>query len=176
MTLTELQKLFWRMSTAATAGIITNPDKFIRWRYPAEGAPDWRISDNILFLFLLEANDPYAQQRDSQYVSQNGTVYRKTARTRVWDLQCIAYGPRAYDVVTALKDGTFYESVKKLLGDSDVYLVPDLPAAMHAPELFAGQWWERWDITLRFNELYQITPEDVGHIDSVSVITRYNRP
>ena len=175
MTLSELQSVFWTMCKDATAATITDPDKFIRWRYPQEGAPDWKITDNVLFLFLNEANDAYAQQRDSQYATENGTVYRKTSRTRVWDLSVIAYGPSAYDLVTAIKDGIFTEPLHKYLGAAGVFIVPTMPNAMHAPEMFAGQWWDRWDITLRFNELYNITPEDVGYYDRVSITTAANR-
>ena len=38
-----------------------------------------------------------------------------------------------------------------------------------ANELFAGKWWNRWDLVLNFNELYELTPDDVGRIENVSI-------
>ena len=174
MTYAELQELFWGEVAAITAGLIKKPDKFIRWRYPESGAPDWKISDDILFLYLSEADDDYAKQRDSMYRTDRGTVYRDTIRTRVWDLQTTAYGRRSYELVNLLKNGFFYEAVQRNLAQKDVFLVPNLPTCTQAPELFAGKWWARWDITLRFNELNRITPEDVGHIDRIHVQTKIN--
>ena len=174
MIYTELQDLFWDAASAITADVIKKPDKFIRWRYPEGGAPDWKISDDILFLYLAEADDDYAKQRDSLYREADETVYRDTARTRVWDLQVTAYGRRSYEIVNALKDGFFYEPVRRNLAQKDVSIVPNLPTCMQAPELFAGKWWDRWDITLRFNELYRLAPEDVGRIANVRLGAQAN--
>jgi hypothetical protein len=167
MTYTELQELFWGEVAVITADIIKTPNKFIRWRYPEGGAPDWKISDDILFLYLAEADDDYAKQRDSLYRTEDETVYRDTTRTRVWDLQATAYGRKSYELVNFLKNGFFYEPVRRNLAHKDVFIVPNLQTCMQAPELFAGKWWDRWDITLRFNELYRLTPEDVGRIENV---------
>ena len=174
MTYTELQELFWGEVAVITAGIIKTPNKFIRWRYPEGGAPDWKISDDILFLYLAEADDDYAKQRDSLYRTEDETVYRDTTRTRVWDLQATAYGRKSYELVNLLKNGFFYEQVRRNLAHKDVFIVPNLPTCMQAPELFAGKWWDRWDISLRFNELYRLAPEDVGHIDRVQIGAQTN--
>ena len=174
MTYTELQELFWGEVAVITADIIKAPNNFIRWRYPEGGAPDWKISDDILFLYLAEADDDYAKQRDSLYRTEDETVYRDTTRTRVWDLQATAYGRKAYELVNLLKNGFFYEPVRRNLAHKDVFIVPNLPTCMQAPELFAGKWWDRWDISLRFNELYRLAPEDVGHIDRVQIGAQTN--
>ena len=115
MTYAELQELFWGEVAAITAGLIKKPDKFIRWCYPESGAPDWKISDDILFLYLSEADDDYAKQRDSMYRTDRGTVYRDTIRTRVWDLQTTAYGRRSYELVNLLKDGFFMRRCSEIL-------------------------------------------------------------
>ena len=174
MTYAELQELFWGEAANITADIVKKPDKFIRWRYPEAGAPDWKISDDIMFLYLAEADDDYAKQRDSQYRAADETVYRDTARTRVWDLQVTAYGRKSYELVNLIKDGFFYDLVRRNLAKHDVFIVPNLPTCMQAPELFAGKWWDRWDITLRFNELYRLWPEDVGRIDRVQISAQAN--
>ena len=169
MTYVELQELFWGEAAAITANIIKKPEKFIRWRYPESGAPDWKISDDILFLYLSEADDDYAKQRDSLYRAEDETVYRDTARTRVLDLQVTAYGRRSYEIANLLKDGFFYEPIRRNLAQKDVFIVPNLPTCMRVPELFAGKWWDRWDIALRFNALYRLAPENVGRIERVAI-------
>ena len=174
MTYAELQDLFWGEAANITADIIKNPDRFIRWRYPEAGAPDWKISDDIMFLYLAEVDDDYAKQRNSTYRSEDETVYRDTSRTRVWDLQVTSYGRNAYVLANLLKDEFFYEPVRRNLAQKDVFIVPNLPTCMQAPELFAGKWWDRWDITLRFNELYRLAPEDVGRIANVRLGAQAN--
>ena len=125
-------------------------------------------------MYLVEADDDYAKQRDSLYRTEDETVYRDTTRTRVWDLQATAYGRKSYELVNLLKTGFFYEPVRRNLAHKDVFIVPNLPTCMQAPELFAGKWWDRWDIALRFNELYRLAPEDVGHIDRVQIGAQTN--
>jgi hypothetical protein len=49
-----------------------------------------------------------------------------------------------------------------------------MPPAVQASEIFAGQWWERWNLTLTFNERYDVS-EDVGRIESVHVRAEANR-
>ena len=54
------------------------------------------------------------------------------------------------------------------LAKKDIYLVPLMQTERQANEIFAGQWWERWDITLTFNERY-VAVDDVGRIEEVSI-------
>ena len=97
-----------------------------------------------------------------------------TMRTRVWDLQVVAYGPRAFEIITAMQDGVFLQTIKYYLAKSGIFLVPLMPPAVQANEIFAGQWWERWNTTLTFNERYDVS-EDVGRIESVHVRAEANR-
>lgn len=168
-TLADLKSTFWNMSKAILADIITEePDRWIRKMYPRNGAPDWTVDDNIVFLNLTPRDDDYAKQRDSEYIGQDNTIMRHAMRTRVWDLEVNAYGPRSYDMVTAMKDGVFSQSIKMFLAKKDIYLVPLMQTERQANEIFAGQWWERWDITLTFNERY-VAVDDVGRIEEVSI-------
>ena len=84
--ISDLKDLFWQMTADILAGIITDPDKYIRRAFPTEGAPDWLIADDIVFLNLDQRDDEYAQQVNSVYQTENGTVMRYAMRTRVWDL------------------------------------------------------------------------------------------
>ena len=171
-TLEDLKSVFWNMAQMALKGIITeNPEKWIRKMYPTNGAPDWTVRDNIVFLNLDSRDDDYGKQRDTTYRAAIGTTLKRSRRTRVWDLTAVCYGPRAYDMATAFQDGVFTEKIRAYLGKNSVYLVPLLQNPVQSNEIFAGKWWERWNITLTFNERYDIT-EDVGYYDKVTIIPK----
>lgn len=166
----ELTTLFWDMTAALVGDMVRKPAaKYIRYKYPVDGKPDWRITDNIVFLNLSERADPYGQQNDSVYKTEGGTVIRRRGRTRVWDVLFTAYGPSAYEMVNKIRDDVFTEPVKAMLSKHAVFLIPDLPTCRQIPELYAGKWWARWDLTLHFNEWYESPPEDVGHVETVEL-------
>lgn len=167
--LADLKSVFWHMTQMCLMDIITEePERWIRKMYPRDGAPDWTIDDNIVFLNLDARDDDYARQRDSVYTTEQGTAVKKTMRTRVWDLTANAYGPRAYEMTAAMQDGVFLQSVSSYLAKAGIYLVPTMNPPVQSSEIFAGQWWERWNITLTFNEEYE-TSENAGYISSVSI-------
>jgi hypothetical protein len=173
--LADLKSVFWNMTRMCLKDIITEePNRWIRKMYPKDGAPDWTIDDNIVFFNLDIRDDDYGKQRDSIYKTEQGTAVKKTMRTRVWDLTVNAYGPRAYEMTTAMQDGVFLQSVKRYLAQYGIYPVPYMQVQIQSSEIFAGQWWERWNITLTFNEKYDVS-EDVGHIESVHVRAEANR-
>lgn len=160
----EVLGTFWEATALILEGFIANPDKFIRITYQVDGSPDWKITDNVVFLNLQEHDDDYAHQRYSAY--DNGVLTSK--RTRVWALRCICYGSQAYEMANRLKDGFFLQSIERILTPKGVFLIPEIPTAIHAPEVFGGRWWSRWDIEFKFNEEYTIT-EDVGYIERASL-------
>ena len=170
--LPELKDIFWDMAQMCLADIITeNPEKWIRKMYPKNGAPDWTVDDNIVFLNLSPRDDDWGKQRDTVYKAAIGTTLKRSLRTRVWDLAVNAYGPRSYEMVTAVKDGVFLEPIHAYLGKHQIYLVPLLQTPIQSNEIFAGQWWERWNLTLTFNERYDIT-EDVNYYDKVTILPK----
>lgn len=175
MTYDDLMDLFQSTATTILATnilnpdatpIITNPDKFIRKQYPRKGAPDWKITDNIVFLNPSEQPDEYGRMPQTEYQSENGTVMAYRTRTRVWQVLFTAYGPKAYEMSNQLRDGYISEVITRTLELSKVFLIPAWPNCVQANEQWAGQWWQRFDLTLSFNEEY-ITSEDVGHIDAI---------
>ncbi len=173
MDFTKLEDLFCLISEQVL-GFDSSTGK-IRLTYPTDGQPGWQIDEDIVFIRLFEQEDDYAKQIDSVYEPERGTVIKKSARTRVWEVQFVAYGPNANTNINKIKDGVFRQDVKRLLAGSSVFLIPNLPTCRRIPELYAGQWWNRWDLSLNFNELYQLPDEDVGRIESVSIKTHYNR-
>lgn len=182
MTNEQLEDFFWQVTMQILGYDFKefnnpdNPPSFmpVRISWPTGGAPAWKISEDVVFIRLFAKDDEdYARQIDSTYEAERGTVIKKSTRTRIWELQFIGYGPSAQTAVNKIKDGVFRQDVKRLLSANSVFLIPDLPPCRRMPELFAGQWWNRWDITLTFNELYQLPDEDVGRIESVSITAKY---
>lgn len=173
---TDLYNLLWDATAEIVSDIIEEPERFIRNTMQTGGSPDWKITDNIIFLNLGEIDDEYARQRDSVFTTSGGSVRRKTVRTRVWRLSVSVYGPIAYEIANRLRDGFFYASIQRLLEKNDVAIIPELAAPVMATELYNGDWWERWNIDFKFNELYRLPDEDVGSLESVSLSIRANRP
>jgi len=167
MTFKEIEDLFVEV-TKNIFGDTFNPDNL--WlTYSIDGQPGSTPTEDNIYIRLFEKDDAYARQLDSIYEEENGTIIKKSARTRVWLVQYTAYGPNAHSNINRIKDGVFRQDIKRILAGSSVFLIPDLPLARRAPELFAGQWWERWDLFLSFNELYRLPDEDVGRIEEVTV-------
>ncbi len=175
MNYNDLQKVFWQVAADSTSSLISNSNKFIRWKYPVDGQPDWKITDNIIFLNTSEQNDDYGKQINSEFKTENGTVMRYMSRTRVWQVLFTVYGPNSYDIANSIKDGVFTQKIHDNLSKNSVFLVPNLPVCVQSNEMFAGQWWERWDLTLIFNELYELQTDDVGHIESITLSLQANR-
>lgn len=138
----------------------------VRVSYPTNGAPGFAITDTVLFLYLHEADDSYGNDRSPVYHTENGTVYRDHVGTRVWDILLTCYGTDGHEWLDQVRAGVLWEKTRRTLESKNVCLVPTNPAIVRSPELFNGQWWERSDMTLRYNELY-VDTENVGAIEHV---------
>ena len=171
----QLQTLFWDVTNDILGKGLKQPDKFIRFKYPQDGMPDWKITDDIIFVNLDELNDDYAKQIDSIFKSEGGSIKKYMARTRVWRVLYSIYGPNSYELANKLKDSFFTQKVHDKLSSRAVFLIPNLPTCVQVNELFAGRWWDRWDLNLNFNELYQMPVDDVGSIDNLHITTNINR-
>lgn len=171
----QVQALFWDITNDIVGKALKNPHKFIRFKYPQNGSPDWKITDDIIFINLDEQNDDYAKQVDSTFKTEGGTVKRYMARTRVWRVLFSVYGPNSYEIANNIKDGMFTQKIHDALSKHAVFLIPNLPLCVQVNELFAGRWWDRWDLSLNFNELYQMPVDDIGSIDNLRITTNINR-
>lgn len=180
----QMEDLFWQVTmkilgfNPADFSDEHNPPAFmpVRISWPQEGAPSWKIYEDVTFIRLVpHEDDDYARQIDSTYEATLGTVIKKSSRTRVLEVHFVVYGPNASINVNKIKDGVFRQDVKRVLSASSVFLIPDLPPSRRVPELYAGRWWNRWDLSLFFNEGYQLPDEDVGRIESVTITNQYNR-
>lgn len=173
MDFSRLEDLFGDMVEMIVQDYI--PQKNIRMTYPTGGQPSWGIDENVVFIRLFEKEDEYTKQLDNIYEAENGTVIKKSTRTRVWEVQLVVYGPLSSNTVNKIKDGVFRQDVKHLLAKSGVFLITNMPTCKRVPELLGEQWWNRWDLSLNFNELYQLADEDLGRIETVEIKTNINQ-
>lgn len=172
MNFSELETLFANMVQEVLKGKVIPAN--IRISYPIKSQPSWKITENVVFIRLFEKEDNYAKLIDAIYVPENETIIKKSARTRVLEVQFIVYGPVADVNVNTIKDGVLGVNIKRLLARNDIFLIPHMPACRRIPELFGERWWNRWDLTLHFNSLHQLADEDVGRIESIEINTKYN--
>lgn len=153
LTLTQLEDLFVDLTVQALGiDTKTNP-KAVRVSWPTGGAPAWKVHEEVVFLRVYEVDNQYNRQREVKITPiDDNNVNQETTYTRVIGVSWIFYGSSSFDRAAELKDKIFYQDFHDLLALSNVFLVPDVPAPARAPELYNGQWWQRTDLTMLFNE------------------------
>ena len=156
LTINELNIIFQTLTMQMLGLDITIPGNayFVRVSWPTTGAPAWNITEDIAFLRIVESDDKYNRQREDKFVgldSDNGTNIMRF--TRVMQVFWTFYGPNSFENAQVIRDRMFYQDNHDILANSNLYLIPDIVSPIRAPELFQGQWWERTDLNMRFNEL-----------------------
>lgn len=141
----------------------------IRTTFNTDGQLAFGVHDDVIIMSLSEADDMYGHYR--QYASRQvgNKNYRDHAGTRIWDVRLTAYGPNSHSNLDRIRSGVLTLQSSRMLTPKDIYIVPTVPVIHRSPEIFGGQWYERADMTLRYNELY-VFEEYVGRIDEVNII------
>jgi len=172
LSLNDLNILFQQL-TLQCLGLADNAYDKVRISWQKQGAPAWKVDDDIVFIRLSEEDNPYNRQREvvmtqiSEDVSMKSTSY-----TRVNSVAFALYGPESYENAQTLRDFFFYDDSRRTLSQSGIYMIPDVAAPRRVPESFQGQWWERIDFTLYFNELIirNVVASSITSVD-ISVTT-----
>jgi hypothetical protein len=79
--------------------------------------------------------------------------------TQVWEIHFTFYGPNCYANAETIISAMTFEWVRTALQSlpppygSQIYAVPEWKRPNYVPENFQGQWWQRADVDLQFNEL-----------------------
>lgn len=125
----------------------------VRVSYPPEGQPAWKVTENICFMSVFERDGEYNKPRNVIMETLDGdNANQETTYTRILEVSWIFYGPLSFDNARKVKDGIFYELNRETLAGSNLYLVPSAPNPVRIPEVYQGQWWERVDLRMLFNE------------------------
>ena len=121
--------------------------------------PHARMGRDVVFLRITEADNEYNRQRDTAYDPKDkdaDNAIEKKTFTRIIQTYWICYGPNSFDRAFAIRNALFATQSRETLSGSGLYLIPDMDAPRRSPELFAGQWWERTDLSARFNEYIRL--------------------
>ena len=149
LTLAQLNAIFQALTMSMLGSAII--DCRISW--PTGGAPSWLVNQDIAFLQVLETDSPYNRQRDVVMTNADtNDANQATSYTRVLAAKWIFYGPNSFSNAQSIRDLLFYQNNHDTLAQSNLFMVPDIVSPVRAPELFAGQWWERTDLIINFNE------------------------
>ena len=151
LTLEQIENIFQSLTCSLT-GLDRN--KGVRIAWPTGGSPAWKIHENVVFLKISPASDNYTQQRETEYQDDTQNDVKKViaAYTRVHLVQWIIYGPDSYDNAETIRNGIYLPATKSTLAVNNLHLILDVPPVVRLPELFNGQWWQRCDFQVRFNE------------------------
>ena len=155
LTMKQLESLFWQ-STLLILGLDPkNKDNAskVRLAWPTQGAPAWKVDEDVVFLRITEVDDEYNRQRDTAYEPKDtDNAWQRISQTRVFQVSWVCYGPNSFDRAFAIRSALYAPQHREILAGNGIYPVADFAAPRRAPELFAGQWWERTDLSARFNE------------------------
>ncbi|MCR8981644.1 hypothetical protein [Brevibacillus laterosporus] len=165
--LAEIEDIFWNC-TIKLLGLdpeMKESQKRIRIGYSAEGAPAWKRDENVGFILVSLANDPYTQQVEISYnKTSETTADHVSSYTRVIQVSWTFYGPSSFDDADKVRAGLY----RSPLLFSPLHLVTNVPSSLRLPELFGGQWWERSTLTARFNEKV-VRSSTVNYIETAGI-------
>ena len=145
----------------------------VRRSWPTDGGPDWKITDNVVFMQCTEAAEDIMQPIDERWQSEGRDFLRESASTRTIQLRLNAYGPACYESLLQIRLELLRGRPK--LKKQKIYIIPGKDSIQYAPELFQGRWWKRADLTLYFNVLISIK-SIVKAIEEVNVTIKANEP
>lgn len=145
----------------------------VRRSWPTDGGPDWKITDNVVFMQCTEAAEDIMQPIDERWQSEGRDFLRESASTRTIQLRLNAYGPACYESLLKLRLELLRGRPK--LKKQKNYIIPGKDSIQYAPELFQGRWWKRADLTLYFNVLISVK-SIVKAIEEVNVTIKANEP
>ena len=144
----------------------------VRQTWQMYGEPDFKITDNVIFLQLMyESGNDVA--RPLHYFAEDSGLNIKEIRTqtRVLRLRLIAYGNQGAENIYKIRTA-IYGGITKLR-KKGIYVIPSDDEPRYAPELFAGQWWERTEFDFLFNQ-YAEYENTVTTIEQVPINTKLN--
>lgn len=127
----------------------------VRIAWPTDGAPGWKINDDVVFLRITPEDDKMTRHLNIIYnPDEDDRAYlkRKTGYTRVHKIDWTLYGPNSYDDADLIRYLIFDFDYMKQFKKKNLFLITDVPMPTRLPEFYNGQWWERTDFSATFNE------------------------
>lgn len=169
----EFEFLMWAELMAILGYDVNQLPPPVRRSWPTDGGPDWKLTDNVVFMQCTEAAEDIMQPIDERWQSEGRDFLRESASTRTIQLRLNAYGPACYESLLKLRLELLLGRPK--LKKQKIYIIPGKDSIQYAPELFQGRWWKRADLTLYFNVLISVE-SIVKAIEEVNVTIKANEP
>lgn len=169
----EFEALAWAELMAILGHDVKTIPPHVRRSWPTDGGPDWKLTDNVVFMQCTEAAEDIMQPIDERWQSEGRDFLRESASTRTIQLRLNAYGPACYESLLQIRLELLRGRPK--LKKQKIYIVPGKDSIQYAPELFQGRWWKRADLTLYFNVLISVE-SIVKAIEEVNVTIKANEP
>lgn len=171
-TIVEFENLMQSLIVSMLGWDLTIPSKVndVRISWITGGAPAFSITDNKVFIRCYEEDHPYNKLREEELedVISPPEFNMATGYTRIMRADFVLYGTESFENAQRIRDRIFYPDYKLTLAKEDVYLIPEIVSPKRLFEQYEGRWWERTDMSLRFNELI-VKNVTVQKIDSMEV-------
>ena len=159
LTKDQLEDIFWD-ATIMVLGLdpkAESTQKRVRKSWPdsKEGNSDWERDENVIFLQITTADDPYTIPWDiSHEADDQGNLQEVVRYHKCHNIQWICYGPDSGEDADCIRIGILREPVRAFLRKSRLAVLTDIRQPKRIPEMDdAGQWWERNDLTAQCYEL-----------------------
>jgi len=149
----------------------TDSDYSIRIGWQTEGQPAQQLPEDVIFIRAITVDDAYNRVRDRNYDDYGDPNVQEelTQYTRVWEVFWECTGPNSFDNARKIRSSLFWQNIRFMLAQANLYPVPDWREPQRVPEQRDGQWWPRTDFSARFNEF--VTEEyDNTYVTSAEVI------
>jgi hypothetical protein len=141
----------------------------VRIGWQIQGQPGPAITNDTTIITAAPFDTDYSRMRDLTPSTSGDTITETDVYTRAWKITFTQYGPDSVDQVRAIRSGLIKaQFAADYLAESNLYINPDIKEPICVPDNFQGQWWERADLVVEYNE--QITETlTVGTVASVEV-------
>lgn len=136
----------------------------------SDTAPTWKREEDVCFIYELPQDGSYNGLSDITYELDESKrdFIEVDEHTDIHTVLFANYGPNAYEYARDIRDGFKRERIREYLKGHHFFVVPPIAAIRRVPELINGQWWNRVDVTVVFNE-YVRREEPIQSIESVTV-------
>lgn len=162
----QLKDLFYDYAIA-----ILGEGADVRRSWPTFGAPAWEVTDDVIFYKIFDVPSSMSVLREDVF-SQDGSPEdgnMETSHTRTLQVNWLFYGPNSWTNADLMRNSVYYQEIRDILSVYQMYLVPDFDPPRNMPELFQGLWYERWDLSVNYNEMIRIN-RPVNNIESVEIV------
>ncbi|UUZ80637.1 hypothetical protein LJK88_38255 [Paenibacillus sp. P26] len=125
LTITELEDTF---STITSQILGTLDESRVRIGWPREGAPAWKIDEDIAFILVAFDDDPYTRQTETTYPALDQfNANQSVAYTRVVRVSWTFYGPSSFEDADKVRVEFLRQNFKDTLKAKNLFLITDTP-------------------------------------------------